>query len=405
VAAGILLISEARISTVRHLEQLGRHIAETSDLSFRSVLVKDLRASDFAPGVVPLMARGDSHSFHLLAKALNRAEIPYVYYLDDNFWELDPSTELGGYYRSNVTQLRLERIIGGAETVLVSTEALKGYLARFGDKVHQVDAFFDFSLLPELPPQPDNGGVVRGGFAGSIHRAVDLVEIMPDLLAVLDERTQFEFEIIGVDPGMLPAHPRIRYFPYLDSYERYIEFQVERQWDFGLAPLSDASANRYKTNNKYREYSAQGIPGIYSDALPYAEIVDLKTGLIAGRDRTWREAIELYIDSAELRTAVRENARRDGEERFSLDAVAHQWLRHIEPMPGAGEPVVPIARAVGRARRNTWVRGLPWMWVPSAFSVLVEHGGLVATVGRIPRAVGRVLQKSLRRFRGSSRGS
>ena len=160
MAVGILLISEERISTVRHVEQLGRHIAETSGIAFRSVTVDQLQASDFQPGFVPLIVRGDSYSFYLLADVLTRARIPYVYFLDDNFWELDPKTELGQYYRSNVTVRRLERIIGGAEKVLVSTDALKEYLARFGDEVHQVNSFFDFSLIPRMPPQPDNGGVV-----------------------------------------------------------------------------------------------------------------------------------------------------------------------------------------------------------------------------------------------------
>lgn len=395
--SGILLISESRISTVRHVEQLGRHISKTSGVGFRSVTIADLRPSDFAPEWVPLIVRGDSHAFYILAVALNRARIPYIYFLDDNFWELDPSTELGAYYRSNVTVLRLERIIGGAETVLVSTHALREYLSRFGDKVHQVNAFFDYSLIPALPPQPDNRGVVRGGFAGSTHRAVDLLPIMADVVDVLEERPEFEFEVIGVDPELLPDHPRIRYFPYLDSYESYIAFQIERQWDFGLAPLSDAPANRYKTNNKYREYSAQGIPGVYSDALPYAEIIDLETGVIAGPRRSWREAIELYVDSAELRGKVREQARRDGELGFSLPAVSHIWERHIERMPLALSPAVPLDGAVRRAHMDLAVRAFPYYWVLGALRVFVDSEGISSTLRRVPSAFARMMAKSSRR--------
>ena len=43
-----------------------------------------------------------------------------------------------------------------------------------------------------------------------------------------------------LDDDTVPEHPRIRWFPYQESYADYVAFQQSREWDFGLAPLGAA---------------------------------------------------------------------------------------------------------------------------------------------------------------------
>ena len=70
-------------------------------------------------------------------------------------------------------------------------------------------------------------------------------------------------------PHGVQSDPRIRLFDHMRSYAEFIRFQAGRNWAIGMAPLLDHSSNRAKTNNKYREYGACGIPGAYSDMPPY----------------------------------------------------------------------------------------------------------------------------------------
>lgn len=347
MATEVLLIGEARITTVQLLDQVLGYLRQTSPLHTRSRLLDELRPGDFTSGTYPLIIRAFSPEAFALTKVLRRHGVPYGFYIDDNFWLLDPSTDIGRYYAERSQRHRLEQVVRHAATVIASTPLLRDFLGSRNDHVIQLDSFFDFSLIPELPPAPSGRRTVRGGFAASADRIQDLRPLINEVVEVLDENEHVEFEIIGVDDGELSQHPRIRSFPYQSSYGEYIEFQRSRQWDFGLAPLGAAASNLYKTDNKFREYAAQGIPGIYQDAAPYHSVRDGETGLLAGGSRSWGDAMRQYVLDPELRRRVRRDARLDAERRCALENVAPQWQAFFESAPGA----VESPRALRRLRR------------------------------------------------------
>jgi hypothetical protein len=237
--------------------------------------------------------------------------------------------------------------------VITSTVLLRDFVrSTLNADAIQLDSFVDLSLISDLPPAPRSRPIIRGGFAGSTSRVGDLVDVFADVVRVLDAHDDVEFEIIGVDDGALPVHhPRLRTFPHLPSYEEYVSFQQSREWDFALAPLGSAASNLYKTDNKYREYAAQGIPGVYQDSPAYEAVNDGRTGLRAGERRSWHDAMERYIADPKLRDRVRRNARRDVEERCSLAVVAPQWERFFDSAPRVGEASGRM-EAVTRALRR-----------------------------------------------------
>lgn len=350
----VLLISEARIATVQLLERVLAHLARTTDLTTRSRLLDELRPDDITAQTYPLLVRTIHPDAYALTRTFRRTGVGYGFYLDDNFWLLDPATEIGRHYAAPARRRILEAVVRHASTVIASTPLLQSYLATRNPNVIQLDSFFDFTLIPRLPAAPSGRRRLRGGFAASADRVQDLRPVIGDVIGVLDEHDDVEFEFIGVDDDELPDHPRIRTFPYRTSYRDYIEFQRSRRWDFGLAPLGTAASNLYKTDNKFREYAAQGIPGIYEDAPPYASVRDGATGLLAGTSRTWKDAIHLYVTDPALRARVRREARADAEARSALETVAPQWQRFFEQAPPLTDRQVRQVRAAIR-RRSTFV--------------------------------------------------
>lgn len=386
VAHEITLIHEARIATVQLLEQLFRHIEETRDVVVRSRTLDELRIEDLTTSTFALFIRTDTQRAYRIARKMQRLGIEYGYYLDDNFWEIDPKLPIGKYYAMPTVRRRLAGILGGASVILVATPALRDYLSDYGDRVHVAESFVDFSYVPELPPVPPPRTVLRGGFASSRDRAADLAPMLDELLATLAARPDLEFEVVGANRGDLPEHPRIAWFPYLASYGDYIAFQRERQWDFGIAPLADNPGNLYKTDNKYREYAAQGIPGIYQDLLPYARVRDEETGLLVGPGRRrWREAIERYLDDAELRDRVRRSARADAERRLAVETVSHEWFDLVSTAPEAGARVVELGRVLKLNQRSVpaWLAGPKSLLEAAAVSL--ELDGLRSTFRRARR--------------------
>jgi hypothetical protein len=387
MAREILLIVEARIATVELIEQVLAYLSETTSLRTRTRLLTEVGPEDLTAETYPLLVRSVAPLAMRLTTALRHSGVDYGFYLDDNFWLLDPETEIGLHYRSPQVRRRLEAIVRGASPVIAATPLLHDYLLPKNEHVIQLDSFFDFALAASMPRRSARR-MVRGGFAASTQRGGDLRSVIDDVLTVLEEHENVEFEIIGARDSAIPKHPRITWFPYRSSYQEYVSFQRSRNWDFGLAPLGGAASNLYKTDNKYREYAAQGVPGIYQDAAPYAAVRDGETGLIAGGSRSWREAMELLVGDAELRDRIRINARADAERRHSLANVAPQWSAFFEAAPEIGGDAARLerlrreiapsptagARAVLRARL-LWEYGL----------TSIAHRGVFATGARTVR--------------------
>lgn len=337
VAKHVLLIAEARIATVQILELILHHLGQTTTLSVSSKLLSELEPEDFTDDTYPLLVRSCSPEASSLVRALSSTGAPFGFYLDDNFWLLDPTTPLGRHYAAKPTRRRLDSIVREATPVIASTPLLRDFLRPRARDVQQLDSFFDFALVPQVLPPRSSHARLRVGFAASASRGDDLATVLADVCAALEEHPQLEFEVIGADPEALPDHDRIIAFDYLASYAEYVAFQRTREWDIGIAPLGGATSNRYKTDNKYREYAALGIAGIYQESEPYSAVRDGVTGLIVGRDRGWREAIDRYCAEPGLIDAVRAAARQDVEERLSLDVVAPQWGKFFSAAPAIGD--------------------------------------------------------------------
>lgn len=388
MADHVLLISEARIATVQLLERILQHLDHSTSLSTSSRLLAELTPDDFGDGTYPLLVRSCNPDAARMVEMLTSTSTPFGFYIDDNFWLLDPKTPLGRHYAARPTRRRLDAIVRAATPVIAATPLLQEFLRPRARDVQQLDSFFDFSLVaPTLPPRVSRS-VVRVGFAASASRGDDLATVLSEVHSALAEHPELEFEVIGADPTAVPAHDRITVFPYLGSYSDYLAFQQERAWDIGIAPLGGAASNRYKTDNKYREYAALGIAGIYQESEPYAAVRDGVTGLVVGSDRSWRDAIARYCSEPGLIDAVRAAAREDVEQRLSLDAVAPRWGEFFATAPALGDRpdkaaelrrlvALPITRRAQRAQR----RRLLWEY---GHTHLAEHG-LWLTLGRTLR--------------------
>ena len=86
----------------------------------------------------------------------------------------------------------------------------------------------------------------------------------------------------------------------------------------GYAPGTEF--HRCKHYNKYIEYAAWGIPGIYSAAEPYTQAVrDGENGLLCpNTEEGWYAAMARLIEDAALRRRLGETARREAETVYSI---------------------------------------------------------------------------------------
>jgi glycosyltransferase involved in cell wall biosynthesis len=320
----ILLVIEGEIATTQLIEQLLKACSPLG-IRYRKVHLASLTFRHLDAGTIPLFVRCGDPSLRPWIELLRQARHPYLYYIDDNFWELQDDSPVGRYYRDPDVRQSLEFAIAHADQVLTNSDVLADYLRRFTGRLRVLPAFFDFGLIegciPEQTPE------LRIGFAGSATRANDLELIRPVIKPVLDRIPNAVFEFCGVMPRDIEPGQRIRFFGHAASYADFVRFQTKRNWAIGIAPLRDHPANRAKTNNKYREYGACGIPGIYSDMPPYRGSVEAGvTGLLADSSaEAWLSAILSLAHRPEERRRIAAQAEQDVRNKYSVVSVAHIW--------------------------------------------------------------------------------
>jgi glycosyltransferase involved in cell wall biosynthesis len=96
-------------------------------------------------------------------------------------------------------------------------------------------------------------------------------------------------------------------------YPRFAPWVTSQRegFDIGLAPLEDTPLNRYKSDLRFLEYGAIGLPGVYSKAEAFATVENGVTGLVVDNTpEEWAEAVVRLWDDAELRYGIRERALR-----------------------------------------------------------------------------------------------
>jgi glycosyltransferase involved in cell wall biosynthesis len=320
----VLMVIEGEAATSQLVEQLLR-ACRPLGIRYTKVHVASLTFSHLDGRTIPLFVRCGDPSLRLWIELLRRAHHPYLYYIDDNFWEIQGDSPLARYYRHPDVRQSLEFVVSHANQVLTNSEVLASYLQRFSSRVRMLPAFFDFDLIEgcirEQTPE------LRIGFAGSPSRGDDLELIHPVIQPVLDRIPNAVFEFCGAMPPDVQPTPRIRFFEHTSSYADFIRFQAGRNWAIGVAPLHDHPANRAKTDNKYREYGGCGIAGVYSDMPPYRGSVESGvTGLLVGpSSEAWLSAILQLALQPDQREQIARCAEKDVRRKYCVAAVAGVW--------------------------------------------------------------------------------
>ncbi|CAE6923669.1 hypothetical protein R69927_06711 [Paraburkholderia domus] len=300
--------------------------------------VEALLLSEFTPDVlfdggIVILSRTASPASMPMIDWMKAAGVPFVYYIDDNFWELTGDTPLAQFYQCAPVRQTLDRSITEAKTVIVNAPRLGKYITdRYpGTHISYLNAPFDFSLLEGLPTAEEHPNEIRIGFAGSITRADDFVEILPALTRIRDKYSHVTLTFFGYCPPELANSERVTHVQQVANYEEFIKLKASYALDIGLAPMAASAANLYKTNNKYREYGALGIAGIYTNTSPYLEsVVDGETGLLVSHTvEGWYEALERLVVDNELRRRIAKAAQEDVKHNYAQSEVANQWRKFL----------------------------------------------------------------------------
>jgi glycosyltransferase involved in cell wall biosynthesis len=262
-------------------------------------------------------------------KALGK---PYIYDLDDNFFEISLNLPEGIYHRAPERIMQLETYIRSAGLVRVYSLTLETRVKQYTTKVKLLQAPVNLSSIPLTPPVR-NSRKVRIVFSTSRTIEDELSEIfVQDLKRVLSEYpNEVEAHFWGYMPKSLRGIPSVKFHRFIANYSKYLRTFYSSGYDIGLAPMKDDVFHNSKTNNKFREYGACWVAGIYSNSEVYADCVqDGVTGLlVSNKQGAWYEALKRLILDEQLRYDIQNNARSFVERQYGLDLFAFSLLKDI----------------------------------------------------------------------------
>lgn len=303
----VLLIYRKLIPSVRlcghsQLEAL----AGEGLIEYRAVQDMRLTNDDMNWADTVFLGRLDNRYERQIAELLHRVGKRLVYIIDDDLLNIPPAITSASYYAQPEIQDNVRRMIDISQAVISpSTLLLKKY-ATDGRMAIRTEE----PALLAVPYRPHGSDrPVTIGFAGSIDRTADLEAILQDALTRIKEKygARVRFEFFGAVPRFAKALDATS-VPYLESYDDYRRQLNACEWDIGLAPMPDAPFYACKHYNKFCEYAAAGITGIYTDRPPYTFIPDRERfGRFCDNDPdAWYAAICAEIDDDAGREARRQ---------------------------------------------------------------------------------------------------
>jgi len=318
------------------LHHQGKLIA---DIKFEpSVSIKDIDRADLI-----IYNRNTAPQFASQLDYILRLNKPYIYELDDNFFEIPLETEIGRYHRAPEQLEQLKRYLSNASLVRVYSTNVQDQVKSLNPQIELVTGSVDLDLI-----NIKLGSRVREKIkiVYSTSREKDkLADIfMSDLSRIITEfGDQIEMHFWGYRPIELDKIRNYRHRKFSLDYDRYLRRFSHQGYAIGLAPLLDDRFHRSKTNNKFREYGACKIAGIYSNVQVYTSCVqDGITGLLVNNQcGEWYKALKQLIKNDNLRRNIGEQAHRFVKTHYSIDDAANVWWSQIRSILSKQEEPPP----------------------------------------------------------------
>lgn len=254
----------------------------------------------------------------------------------------------GDLAKIGLEQMRL------SDGLIVSTPTLADLYRPYAKQIFVVENVADLKLWPK---RKRNKRLTVGWIgAGSHDDDLALIKnVVPQILAKYED-VQFTIvhgapEFFKHKPGCEylenPNHPlykrgrkcpkckgidRVNWTHDFKTIDKYPKWAASFGFDIGLAPLVDLNFTRGKSNLRWLEYSAMGIPTIASPLNHFRESIrDGETGIVVqdNSESGWMSAIERLIDNEDLRKQIGKNARAEVKKNWSPAVMAAKYRKAI----------------------------------------------------------------------------
>ncbi len=294
--------------------EFSREIAAVEDLaSYDTVVLQQPRGTAWLATIAELQRRGTRVLFEI----------------DDDVHGAAKAAYHGTSKQFSKQILRaLELAMSACDGLICSTEHIAMRYRRFNPETWVCQNGIDLGRYDLTRVRRDT---VTIGWAGGTGHRPAMVPWLRELLFVLEQRPATRFMSVGAEDFASALAERFGSsrcvgLPWgpIETYPAAMS-----AFDIALAPATRSAFFRGKSDLRWLEASALGIPTI-ADPVVYPAITDGVTGLHAATTAEARAAILTLVDDEDLRDRIGAAARDFVRARRCIDAVAPQWALALQ---------------------------------------------------------------------------
>ena len=236
--------------------------------------------------------------------------------------------------QENIERLNgVAKALEQADMVTVTTDILAEAYKKYNPNVVVLPNCIDMNLWKQLPLKRENDEIRLYWGGGDSHYGDWM--LMPDVLkAIMDKYKNVKLVIQGTlfkaSIKDLPQD-RIEHHGWVNIHAYPYKTAIINP-DIAIIPLEDTSFNRCKSNIKWVEMSALGVPCVTSHVSPYKEYAVENNGIfIENNDKdAWIDGISYMIDNVGMRKEFAGNAKKIVAEHFDIKTQYPRWIKAYE---------------------------------------------------------------------------
>lgn len=205
-----------------------------------------------------------------LMRLARKKKVPILYELDDDLL-FPPEDELWGQKIIRLRHTEILRLfLNEADRIKAGSELLASRLKNLGYPAFYLP--YPVELLES--PLPKKDSLIRIGYYGTPHHRNDIAFILPALIEVQNQcPEEIIYEFYGCFPNDVSKLRNVSCLPFTHNYHDFLKNLSKRNWTLGLAPMKPTAFNEAKSDSKFREYAAVGVPTVFCNIAPYRSLV------------------------------------------------------------------------------------------------------------------------------------
>ena len=229
-----------------------------------------------------------------------------------------------------------DKILSICDGIFVTTENLANVYRTLNQNVFILPNAVDFKIW-RTRKKLNTGKKLRIGWNGGSSHYYDFYKIYNELVSIIKNDKNLTLVMAGAVPTeLLSSIPKEQ----LEVHE-WVSAEVHPyrlqclDIDIALIPLAGRDFDKYKSNNKYLEFSSMGIPSVVSNTSPYKEdIIDGVNGLLFNNGEEMIKKLRVLIDNPLERARMGNSAYELVKRDFNSSNIVLNYIEAIKKIQG-----------------------------------------------------------------------